>query len=806
MNILITIQEENSHDGPLAVVVSAMGGVTDALIDLSTQAIEGDHALEHSIEQLRERFFGVLSELMSVEVAAQLQIEIEADFSDVKNILKGISIVRECSARTLDFISGMGEVWTAQIINCALQSRGVKSCWLDAREVLTVQQGEGSPQVDYKKSESELRAWLRQRSDCGIFIVTGFIARNESGIMTTLGRNGSDYSASIFGNLLEARKIVIWTDVDGVMSANPALVPDAEVIPELSYQEATEMAYFGASVLHLSAMSPALAKNIPLYVKNTFRPQGQGSCIKSGPLGDYRPAVKGFTSVSGVATLNLEGSGMIGVPGMAAKLFGILKDANISVILISQASSEHSICLAISNSSASLAKKAVEEGFYLEMSQGLIQKVEVEKDCSIVAAVGDNMAGSIGVAAKFFSALGKAGVNIHAIAQGSSERNISIIVKGVDTQKALQAAHAGLYLSHQTISIGLIGPGTVGATFVNQLASEKKTLKERFNIELRVRGICNSKKMLLHAKSLDLNHWSEELERSSMATDLEQFIESVQTNSVPHSVIIDCTSSDQLARQYEGLLKKGIHVITPNKKAGTLPYADYTNLKKEGRRFNAHFLYETTVGAGLPIIGTLRDLIQTGDKIIDIEGVFSGTLAYLFYHYDGTRAFSEIVSEAKKKGFTEPDPREDLSGMDIVRKVVILAREMGLALEVADVEVTGLVPSELQDVPVSEFMERLHEHDEFFKQFIDNANSKGEVLRYVGVISPQGKSRVELRTFPTNHPFSRIKATDNIVAFRTKRYDQQPLIVQGPGAGPEVTAAGVFADLLRLASYLGSGS
>ncbi|MBK25615.1 MAG: bifunctional aspartate kinase/homoserine dehydrogenase I [Halobacteriovorax sp.] len=794
------------HDGLSACVLSAMGGVTDKLVQIAELASAEPKISGQKSSELFEHFESTAKSFLSAENSQKFLNSIEKDFEDLKDILKSISIVKECSENNHDYIVGLGEVWTAQLMAAKFVEEGKNCEWIDAREVLVVKEDELGKSVDYDSSGKNLGNLLG-KAKAEFYIITGFVARTKEGAITTLGRNGSDFSASIFGNLLNADSVSIWTDVDGVMSGDPRKVPEARVIDNLTYQEATELAYFGAKVVHLKTMLPALEKKIPIWIKNTFNPGAKGTRIGgviNQEMTKESSRIKGFTTINKIALLNVEGTGMIGVPGIAARLFGAMNENNISVVLISQASSEYSICFAIPEAQVDAARKCAEEAFFGEISQGKIERIEIEKDCCILAAVGDQMVGTIGVSAKLFSALSKAGVNIRAIAQGSSERNISVVIKDADSTKALNAAHSAFYLSSQTFSLGLIGPGVVGGTLLNQLNLEISELKEKHNLDIRVRGITNSRKMILDEKNLILKDWESSLENSTVEANISKFVEHIKTDFIPHTVLIDCTTSEVVAKQYNGWLEKGIHVITPNKKAATFPIEEYLDLKAKGASLNSHFLYETTVGAGLPVIGTLQELVRTGDEILQIEGVLSGTLAYLFYHFDGTRAFSEIVREAKEKGFTEPDPRDDLSGMDIVRKVVILAREIGLDIEIEDVEVSGLVPKELENVSIDEFLDGLSKYDDEYKDKVAEAISKGQVLRYVGIIEPNGKSRVELKTYEQSHPFSRIKATDNIVAFRTKRYDEQPLIVQGPGAGPAVTAAGVFADLLKLARYTGS--
>jgi aspartokinase/homoserine dehydrogenase 1 len=517
--------------------------------------------------------------------------------------------------------------------------------------------------------------------------------------------------------------------------------------------------------------------------------------------------VKGLASIGDIALINIEGTAMIGVPGISERLFGALSQAGVSVVMISQASSEHSICFAVPQDHAERARRATESAFAAERIRGQLQDLEVTQGCTILAAVGDGMSGTPGIAARLFGSLARAGVNVRAIAQGSSERNISVVIDGSDATRALRSVHSGFYLSRQTLSLGLIGPGHVGATLLDQMAGRLEWLLEQFGIDLRVRAIASSKEMVLDEQSIELGSWRDRLrgpDAETRESDLDVLADYVQTDSVPHAAIIDCTASSDVATRYGEWLSRGIHVITPNKKANSGPIEYYRELRQAGRRADAHYFYETTVGAALPVIQTLRDLVQTGDEVRRIEGVFSGTLSYLFNSFDGSTPFSEIVRAAREKGYTEPDPREDLSGMDVARKVVILAREMGVEADLSDMEIEGLIPAGLETGSADEFLARLGDHDHQMLTVVDEARAEGRVLRFVGVIDPEQGCRVSLRSYEMNHPFARIQLTDNIVTFQTARYHENPLVVQGPGAGPEVTAGGVFADLLRLANYLGA--
>jgi bifunctional aspartokinase / homoserine dehydrogenase 1 len=786
-----------------AVVLSACRGVTDALLGLVTLAEKRDGYFPSAIEALKKRHVDLARSLVSREACATYVEQLNRDCRDIAGMLQTVRLIRSSTYSMRDVISGYGEIWSTRLFAPFLRERGrIKGdvLWIDARDVVIVEWASLGPAVQWTASEANLQRLVPQ-GFTGRLIVTGFVATTVKGIQTTLGRNGSDFSGSIFGALLGAAEIIIWTDVDGVLSADPRLVPNAQVIDQLSYNEAMELAYFGAKVIHPQTMEPAVARDIPIFIRNTFAPQKRGTLICANPVSAIK--VKGITTIDPVALVNLEGAGMIGVPGTAHRLFGALRDSEISVILISQASSEHSICFAIPEGQAVRAEEAVRRAFDAELRDGQIQHVEVNRGMSILAVVGDGMAGAHGVAAKVFNSLGDAAISVRAIAQGASERNISVVVEGKVGAKALRAVHAAFYLSPNTLSIGLIGPGTVGRVLLAQIQTQIERLRA-LNLDLRVRGIATSKRMLLEETAVDLDHWSERFAEASVPLDLEKFADHVQADYIPHTVMIDCTASAAIGETYAAWLTRGIHVVTPNKKAnsGTLPY--YRALQEAGRAAGTRYLYEATVGAGLPIIQTLRDLRDTGDEITRIEGIFSGTLAYLFNVFDGSDTFSSIVRAAKAKGYTEPDPRDDLSGMDVARKLIILAREMGLTLEMADVRVEGLVPKELEKCSVDEFMARLPEFDSTMAAMLQDARQKNQVLRYVGRIDADGNATVGLVRLDARHAFANIALTDNVVRFATRRYCDNPLIVQGPGAGPEVTAAGVFSDLLRLSAYLGA--
>lgn len=810
------------------VVVSAISGITDALLAVVSAAVSRDpHA--HYAEQLddiAEKHQRIAAQLLPDDARDAFLATLSANIKDLNDLLRATWIARSVSCRIRDLIVGHGELWSAQLLWALLRSQsGVVCSWLDARDVLVARPSETSINrkiVVFEQSKRLLQSWLRS-NPTQVIIATGFICQDLEGVPSTLGRNGSDYSASAFANLLSASELNIWTDVDGVYSADPRVVPDAIVIPDMSYKEAAELAYFGAKVLHPDTMAPIIESSIPMRIRNTFNKEFLGTLVRGSEFDPERltrdlkystrdmAGVKGFTTVQDVSIVNIEGTGMIGVPGIASRAFQALFSQNVSVILIAQASSEFSICIAIPSGQCDVATESIKRAFRPELSDGLISTISSIPDCSILAMVGEQMQQRPGVSSRLFASLTRAGVNIVAMAQGSSEHNISVVVNAESESRALRAAHASFYLSDQTVSLGLIGPGVVGAAFLQQIQSQLKTLEERFSVDLRVRGIATSRKMAFGEPiNLDGDGWRGLLKSDESApVDLDAFADYIQDTALPHAVICDCTASEEVSAYYEKWLNRGIHIITPNKKANSGPIDYYLAMRAAQRRLNSHFLYEANVGAGLPIISSIRDLMRTGDEFLEIQGIFSGTLSFIFNEFDGSEPFSSVVSKAKANGYTEPDPRDDLSGMDVARKVVIVAREIGINVELSDVPVKSLVPAELQgdDVSVDEFMTRLPEFDSELTAMANEAKEAGELLRYVGIVDAKNrKCAVELRRYSESHPFGRLQGSDNIVSFRTMRYDAQPLVVQGPGAGADVTAAGVFGDLLRLTGYLGAPS
>ena len=779
-------------------VVSAMKGVTDALIDLARQAAADAPAWRDAWHGLRARHRGAAVALMAEHAGASVEW-IDGRFEELMQVLGALAVIGELPQEVLERVQGLGEVCSAHLLGEHLRARGEPCAVLDAREVLVVGHGELGVDVDWETSAARLQAW-RVRNPQPRVVVTGFVARDRHDRITTLGRNGSDFSGAIFAALFNADELQIWTDVDGVLSADPRLVPEAVQLATLSYDEACELAYFGARVVHPQTMSPAISRGLPILIRNTFQPDNPGTRISAGS--SIRGPIKGLTLSAGLAVLNLEGTGLIGVPGTAERVFSALRQAHVSVVMISQGSSEHSICCVVRGGDARRAREALLQGFAHELAAGQVQRVQLREGVSVLAAVGDGMAGQPGVAARLFESLGRAQVNILAIAQGSSERNISVAVDSADATRALRAAHAGFWLSPQTFAVGVIGPGNVGAALLDQLQAAQPHLLEKANIDLRLCAIASRSGMHLAPRALQ-QPWRDAMAGPRAGLDLDQFAAHLLGAHLPHAVIIDCSASAQVADCYPQWLAAGIHVVTPNKQAGAGPLDRYQRIRAAAAASGARFRYEATVGAGLPVITTLRDLVDTGDEVVSIEGVFSGTLAWLFNRFDGTRPFSALVAQARAMGYTEPDPRDDLSGMDVARKLVILAREAGRELSLEQVHVASLVPEALQALDVEDFMHRLADADAALLEQLQQARARGGVLRYVAALSETGAT-VGLVEVPAGHAFANLRLTDNVVQFRTRRYCDNPLVVQGPGAGPEVTAAGVFADLLRVAAGEGA--
>ena len=784
--------------GPLYVVVSAFQGVTDQLLDLGARASTGDITYVQVLEDMEYRHIDAIKALISVQQQSGVLAQFKFSINELEDILNGVYLIREASPRTMDAIVSFGERFSAYIVAAALSASGTPAIFADARQCIRTNDQFGNARVDQSRTNSLVKEFVKSQPGI-VHVFTGFIASTEKGETTTLGRGGSDFTASIIGAALDADEIQIWTDVDGVLTADPRKVKRAFPLEQLTYEEAMELSHFGAKVIYPPTMQPALAKGIPLRIKNTMNPDAQGTLIARDP-GLSESPIKGISSISDIALISITGPGMVGVTGVAGRIFDTLAQSGINVILITQASSEHTVCFAVLPAQAEQAKTQLEHSFRHEIRDGLVNEIIIERDLAIVAIVGENMKRTPGIAARIFQAFGNNGINIIAIAQGSSELNISVVISRPDEAKALNALHDAFFLSGlKTIHVFMVGAGLIGTTFVDLLAKQRQNLFDHYSIELNLVGVTNSKKMLLEASGIPFESMKDRLQSSDQASNLEEFVAQMRQMNLPNSVFVDCTAGDAAPAVYDRVLSASVSVITPNKKANSGPMEQYHRLRSLARRHNAQFLYETNVGAGLPIINTLRSMVTTGDRIHRIEGILSGTLSFLFNTYDGSVPFSKLLSDARDMGYTEPDPRDDLNGMDVARKLLILAREAGNSLELEDLEVENLVPEAARSaVDVSSFFDRLKDFDQSFKERYEKARAAGKVLRYIARFE-DGKGKVSLQEVDADHPFYNLSATDNIVAFTSDHYATRPMVVKGPGAGAYVTASGVIADVLRVA-------
>ncbi len=787
--------------GMRLVVVSAMQGTTNALVALSSAAQQGGDWAP-AWDSLRQRHLQAAAALDG-DGGFGLHGALADDFDALRHDLDALTRHAPDGDPISARVHGLGEIWSSRLVQAALG--GESGGWqrLDAREVLVVHPGEMGVGVDWDESRRRFAQW-RAGHPGRDAVVTGYVASDAQGQATTLGRNGSDFSAAIFANLCDADALTIWTDVDGVLSADPRLVPDAVCLSSLSYAEACELAYFGAKVLHPQTLAPVQSRGIPLRIRNTHRPQAPGTLIEARSDLEGTP-VKGLSLVRDLAVLELAGNGMVGVPGTAERLFAALHGAGVSVTMISQGSSEHSICCIVRADQAERGRAAIAAAFADAMADQRTQAVHVTTDICVLAAVGDGMVGTPGVAARLLGGLAQARVNVRAIAQGASERNISVAIASADATRALRAAHSAFWLSPQYLSVGIIGPGQVGRALLSQLTATLPRLRSQSRLDLRIRGVSDSKRMVLSETGLDPGSALGSLQgTAAQSADLDAFAAHIRAEHLPHALIVDCSASDAVAAKYPQWLAAGIHVVTPNKHAGSGDWTRYAAIREAQRLGGGRFLYEATVGAGLPVILTLRSLLDTGDDLHGIDGMLSGTLAWLFNRFDGSQPFSALVREAQALGYTEPDPRDDLSGLDVARKLVILAREAGRALSVEDVIVESLVPVELQQVSREEFLARLEELDAPMQTRWAAATAQGLGLRHIARLERDGSAHVGVVGLPAEHACRHTRLTDNLVQFRSERYSENTLVVQGPGAGPQVTAAGVFGDMLTIAQALGA--
>ncbi|HLP50543.1 MAG TPA: bifunctional aspartate kinase/homoserine dehydrogenase I [Chitinophagales bacterium] len=776
------------------VVVSALGGTTDILIDAGKLAAAGNEAYKEKLSLIEQRHLQTIKELVPVANQSAILSEIKKQCNELEAICEGIFLLRELSPRTLDRIVSFGELMSSIIISHKLKSMDVKHEWSDSRNLIQTNSNYTFAAVNFEATNKKITAFVKQHPSA-LYLFPGFIASDADGITTTLGRGGSDYTAAIFAAAVKASVLEIWTDVSGMMTADPRLVQNVKVIPRISYQEAMELSHFGAKVIYPPTIQPAMSLGMPLWIKNTFAPDDEGTLIENKTDANQN-IVSGISSIGKVAMLLLEGSGMIGIPGFSKRLFDALSKEKINVILITQSSSEHSICVAVDEANAAKAKAAVDAEFEYEISVKKLDPLNVENQLAIVALVGDNMKNHPGISGRMFSALGKNGVNIRAIAQGSSEKNISAVITAPDVKKAINVLHEEFFETvYKQVNLFIAGAGNVGRRLIEQLKQQKTYLQKHLRINIRVAGIANSRQVLLNEEGLDLDKWEENL-KAAPAAKPDALYQFIVDKNLRNSVFVDVTANEEVSKSYSALLQKSVSVVACNKIAASSAYENYEHLKQQAREFNTSFLFETNVGAGLPVIGTLNDLMRSGDEVQKMQAVLSGTLNFVFNNYDGSRTFASVVKQAQDEGYTEPDPRLDLGGTDVMRKILILAREAGYKMEMSDISNDVFLPAECMQGDVSEFYKSLEKYEAHFKKLYDEASAKDCKLKFVAQLN-EGKASVGLQHIDRQHDLYHLYGKDNVVLFYTRRYSQQPLVIKGAGAGADVTASGVFADILR---------
>jgi len=794
--LLDILKEEAKGKEKPVVILSAMSGVTNLLISMAEGAANGID-FTAALAELEKRHFDVVKSLLTIQNQNPAFTRLKLYFNQLEDLLQGVLTLRELTPKTRDLVVSFGERCSTLMICKIAAQHFPESICVDASELIKTDSTFGQAKVNMELTELLIKGFKNEHSD-KMLLVTGFIASNDAGQITTLGRGGSDYTAAIFGSALNAEEIQIWTDVNGMMTADPRMVKKAFSLPELTYTEAMELSYFGAKVIYPPTMIPAFLKKIPIVIKNTFEPEFEGTVIRH----DCKPSnlpIKGISSINNISILNLEGSGMVGKSGFSGRLFSLLAREQINIILITQSSSEHSITFAIQPGDSEKARRLIEQEFELELVAKKLDPLVIEQNLAIIAIVGENMKQTPGVSGKLFHALGRNGINVRAIAQGSSEYNISVIISANDLAKALNAVHDGFFVQlTKTLHAFCLGTGNIGQTLFRQLNAHSGYLQEHNGIQVKIAGISNTRKMLFNSDGISLDSWQEELQATHQKADLAEFVARMKSMNLPNCVFIDNTASPKPVEYYKEVFEANISVITCNKIGNSASYKQYKTFHDAAQQHGVDFFYETNVGAGLPIIRTLKDLMNSGDRIMKIEAILSGTISFIFNNFKGDASFHDVVKTAQEKGYTEPDPRDDLRGTDFMRKILILARDAGYPMEADEVQIESILPKACLDAQtVDDFYAALKAEDAFFSNLKARAEAEKKVLRYVGKLE-NGQAAITLQMVDENHPFYTLSGSDNIISFTTDRYKERPLVVKGPGAGAEVTAAGVFADLINV--------
>lgn len=802
INKVIAIVIERIKKEPTIVVVSAMSGVTDQLLMLAQSASQGNEAYKTIIQHIEQKHLDVVRALLPIQQQAGTLSMVKQLLNELESICEGLFMLRELSMRMQDKIISFGEVLSSKIISAALASKGIQPQWVDSRNLIKTDSKYFNAVVHKELTDTTIQAYFSEKENKSfdVYIAPGFIASDKDGNTTTLGRGGSDYTGAIYAAALKATALEIWTDVSGMMTADPRMVSNAKEIPQISYQEAMELSHFGAKIIYPPTIQPVMYQNIPVWIKNTFEPNHPGTIIENHSPKDAN-FIRGISSIKDICLLSLEGAGMVGIPGFSKRLFDALAKKLINVILITQSSSEHSICVGVNVQDAHQAKLAVDAEFEQEINTQKVEPLIIEKDLSIIALVGEQMKNHPGVSGKMFGVLGRNGINVRAIAQGSSEKNITAVIASSDVKKAINVLHEEFFeTTYKQLNIYIAGVGNVGGKLLNQIGKQVDYLKKALRLQINIVGIANSKQLLINIDGLDLNNWKEQL-ANAKSGGIADYVHAILENNLRNSVFVDVTAHESVANVYAQLLEKAVSVVACNKIACSSPYANYAMLKSLARQYNAAFLFETNVGASLPIIGTLNDLVRSGDSIHKIEAVLSGTLNFVFNHYTGGKdgkSFAQVVKQAQEEGYTEPDPRLDLGGTDVMRKIMILAREAGQKIEMEDITNNAFLPVSCFNGSVADFYVEMEKQEAHFKKLYEAAAAAGCKLKFVASYE-NGKAQVGLQHISPSSDFYHLYGKDNLVLFYSMRYPELPLVIKGAGAGADVTASGVFADIIRAA-------